>query len=715
MRTLPRLPVIAAALLLTAVAGNADQPRVALVLGGGSALGFAHVGVIQALDEAGIEADMVIGTSMGSIIGAMYACGFDATEMRTAIEAADWSALLSDARDRRALDTAERPLAGGHLLESSFSRDGISLLTGVIEGRAILQYFYRTLGEFAGVYDFDGLPVPYRAVAADLDSGERVVLSSGSLAVAMRASSAVPGVFTPIVVDGRRLVDGGVVDNLPVQVAREMGADYVIAVDVTAVGGLAEGDASRLSPIDRSIRMLIDTAARAGRPDADVTIEPDMTRFAPYEFARWAEIIEAGRQAGREALSRINLEQGVVDRFAAKNTTAESHELTSIAVSGVAETVVLPILRRAGVQIGEPAEVQMITQAVSDLYANGNVALAHYALVPSHTGVELRLSARPSDPGRLRLGVTYHERLFVDGPASVSIWGDVVLYNVTTPRSRWWTHIELIDGSSIRSTFTQPIGIPAAVEITLHVGNTHRYLTAMQPSQVYTVTRAGGRIGVAGGPPRGVRFAAGASAEWIASEPWFDDESAYQGWYAGPFASLELDTRDRSVAPDRGALLDISYRSSLTGLGAEATYHRLEGQYHQFIPMGENLTVSLRAGGLTDFDALGAGGLPRHEQCGFGGMSSFVGLPEAAILVSEYASVRAATDLRVVSFVPEVGGSLVLTGVSDLALVREQDTYRTRWGLGAGLSIVTNLVTGKLLVGYGVGPVVYVQLESSGP
>ncbi len=713
--SLLRRAAICLALVSLALPAAAEPPRVALVLSGGSALGFAHVGVIQALDEAGIEADMVVGTSMGSIVGAMYACGFDAQMMRDVIAQADWAAFFSDARDRRSLIASERPLAGGHLLETTFSRQGISLLSGLIDGRLILQYYYRTLGEFAAVYDFDELPVPYRAVTADLETGELVVIGSGSLAQAMRASSAIPGVFTPLDLNGQWLVDGGVIANLPVDVARDMGADYIIAVDVAAVAGISRDDPVQLSAIDRSIRMLMEAASRANRPHADVTIEPDLSRFVPYEFGRWDEIVDAGVAAGREAISRIDLEPGPVDRGSDPPVPFEPQTLSGIEVTGVPDAVILPVLTRAGVRPGEPADVSDITRAVDDVYATTNVELAHYALIPAAEGVVLRITARPTDPGTLRLGLTYRERLLGEAPASVSVRGDVVIDGITTPRSRWWTHVALIDGTSIRSEFRQPLGIPAAATVALEAANTHRYCTAAPPVRVYTVRSLGGQATLCAGPPRGARLSAGLAAQWVTVDPWFDSEEAYQGWFVGPRAGVHWDNRDRPAATQRGSLMRISCRSSLPPLGASATFHALEGVYHQWVPVSDAITIAARISGLTDFPALESGPLPLHEQHRFGGLSTFVGLPEESMLVSEFASLRGSADAEIMTFVPEVGGGLLLTGLGDLAFVRESDTYRFRWGVAGGLKVVTNLVSGTFVVGYGERPVVYLQLESSSP
>jgi NTE family protein len=255
---------------------DSRAPRVALVLGGGGARGFAHVGVIRVLEDARVPVELIVGTSVGSLVGAFYAGRTNSYELeRIATELDRWDLF----------DFSLAPALFG---------------TGLASG-ARLERFVR---DRAGNATFEALRIPFAAVATDLATGEAVVLRSGDLARAVRASSAIPGVFEPVEIDGRLLVDGGVVQNLPVRVAREMGADLVIAVDVTALP-----DPSRprnfVEVFLQAVNVVVHAEVERARRDADVLVAPPVGGIGFVEFDRKAEAIAAGIAAGHAAIPGI--------------------------------------------------------------------------------------------------------------------------------------------------------------------------------------------------------------------------------------------------------------------------------------------------------------------------------------------------------------------------------------------------------------------------
>jgi len=219
--------ILCLALLLPAEAG---RPKIGLALGGGGAKGAAEVGVLKVLEEAGIKPDVIVGTSIGSIVGGLYAAGYTAAELETMFQTQEWLSLLTDRNST---------LAG----EPYKTVDGVTYIfgfpvydrnaggLGVMKGNKI-EHLLDSMTVARGCTDFTQLKIPFRCVAADIRSGEEVILSEGSLSRAMRASMAIPGVFKTVDIDDHKLVDGGMLNNLPVDVCRQMGADIVIAVDL---------------------------------------------------------------------------------------------------------------------------------------------------------------------------------------------------------------------------------------------------------------------------------------------------------------------------------------------------------------------------------------------------------------------------------------------------------------------------------------------------
>ncbi|MFH2113769.1 MAG: patatin-like phospholipase family protein, partial [Spirochaetota bacterium] len=209
-----------------------ERPTVALVLEGGGALGLAHIGVITAIEALGIPVDIVVGTSMGAIVGGLYAIGYDSAGLETMAAETDWLDLFSENLPARSDPYKSRESQSRYFASVQFDRYGLRGSGGLLTGMKILTYMDCLVSGIPSPVDFDTLPRRFRAVATDISTGKAVVLRDGSIADAMRASMGIPGVFAPHRIDGLFLMDGGIVDNLPVDVARDLGADVVIAVDL---------------------------------------------------------------------------------------------------------------------------------------------------------------------------------------------------------------------------------------------------------------------------------------------------------------------------------------------------------------------------------------------------------------------------------------------------------------------------------------------------
>jgi len=246
---------------------------VGLALSGGAARGFAHIGVVKVLQQNEIPIGYVTGTSVGSIVGALFCGGYGWQEMLDIAEALKWQELVS-------------PTLSGMGLVSS-------------------KKLERFMGELLGELDFDELEIPFRAVAVDISRGEEVVFSSGSVARAVRASSAVPGIFEPLVVDDRALVDGGVLNNLPVALARDMGARKVIAVDLNADRADVAQPVNLLDVTLRSFVMLLNASSTDGREDADVLIQPELDEFSYHDLSAADELVKRGEEAATKVLKKL--------------------------------------------------------------------------------------------------------------------------------------------------------------------------------------------------------------------------------------------------------------------------------------------------------------------------------------------------------------------------------------------------------------------------
>jgi NTE family protein len=303
-------------LCLLLVLGAGARKKVALVLGGGGAKGAAQVGVLKYIEKSGVSIDMVVGTSIGSVVGGLYCAGYSAEEMDRIFRSQEWIDLFTDgfSIDNFLSKTVDSPKSALDKLAGLLDVKSMVKNYGIVKGDSIVGFLSRLIEEKGGAPSWD----TYRAVAVDLKAMDEVVLRSGSMPMAMRASMAIPLVFRPVQQDGMLLADGGVLNNLPVDVARNMGADIVIAVDLTQnkpddyqpAGGLMEKDyvkklLERLPWANWVINRPDREKYGQNVKDADLYINPKLEDCSVTSFAKVDYMIAQGEKAGKKALRKL--------------------------------------------------------------------------------------------------------------------------------------------------------------------------------------------------------------------------------------------------------------------------------------------------------------------------------------------------------------------------------------------------------------------------
>ena len=279
------------------------RPRIGLTLSGGGAKGLAHIGILKAIDSAGLKIDYVTGTSMGSIIGALYAVGYSADSILKITRGINWDLILSNQSSMRGLIMEEKNEYGRYDVELPWVNHWFRLGTGVIEGQELWLKFAELFRPVCEVKDFSKFSIPFKCVATDVSSGEAVVLDSGEIVSALRASMAIPGFFTAVGYNGRKLVDGGVVRNFPVKDVKEMGADIVIGSNVS-------GPLLSQEKVTNPIQVLLQIAffreaedTRTQIPLVDIYVHHSLEKFSMSSFSQASDILEAGLEEGVKALN----------------------------------------------------------------------------------------------------------------------------------------------------------------------------------------------------------------------------------------------------------------------------------------------------------------------------------------------------------------------------------------------------------------------------
>jgi NTE family protein len=396
-------------------AADDSRPKIGLALSGGGARGGAHVGVLRALEELQIPVDYIAGTSMGAIIGGLYAAGYSAAEIETILAETDWDKGLTDKPARKDRTMRKKELEAQFLIpyRVGFNGGKLQLPLGVIEGQHLDQIFHRMLLPVVGISDFDLLPIPFRAVATDLVTGEEVILSGGSLPDSLRASMSVPGVFSPVRLDDRLLVDGGMANNLPISVVREMGADIVIAVDISTPLLTEEQLTSVLSVTEQLSGFLTrrNTEAQIATLDQqDILIIPELGEFSSGDFEEAVEIVHLGYEATMN--SEAQLSSLADENLSALTPIGEQqtpeHVIDFIELDNDSELHDEIIRSRLAIELGKPVDMDALDQSVDRIYSLDVFESVTYDLTENEegqSGILIHAQPRAWGPNYLQFGL----------------------------------------------------------------------------------------------------------------------------------------------------------------------------------------------------------------------------------------------------------------------------------------------------------------------
>lgn len=403
---------------------QAQPPKVGLVLSGGGARGFAHIGILKMLDSLEIPVDYVAGTSMGGIIGALYATGYSGRDIETLVSGIDWNEVFTDNPTRNQLPFIQKKWTGKYQME--FGLQGIRPLppSGLIYGQNILLTFSGLTFPYESITDFTQLPIPFHCVAVNIVTGEEVVLKRGSLAKAMRATMSIPSAFSPVQWGDSLLVDGGMVNNLPVDVVNEMGADIVIAVDVGRSPSTREQLNSAVAILNQSITMAGIHRWRENVQSADVYIRPDLGDYSLTDFSddKIPGILKSGDNAARKNKDRLDsLKRRLFPQPNPNIRTGryypnpliprEEQTIYGISIYGNEHLPFLYIYQFLGIRPTEVLDVDQLNRRIMDMYGLGYFENIHYEVEPrGDNRVQLNIHVKESQQQKIRFGLRYDDK-----------------------------------------------------------------------------------------------------------------------------------------------------------------------------------------------------------------------------------------------------------------------------------------------------------------
>jgi NTE family protein len=581
-----------------AAVSGAERPSVGLVLSGGGARGGAHIGVLKALEELRVPVDYVAGTSIGAVVGGFYVSGMTVADLEQLIESLEWETAFLNVTPRQLKSFRRKRDDDSFLVNQKPGlNDGeFELPIGLVQGQVIDMIISRETLRASQVDNFDQLSIPFRAVAGDIVTGEPVVLRSGSLARAIRASMSIPAVLSPMEIDGRLLVDGGIAMNLPVEVARDMGADVIIAVDISSDLLGRETLRSVLDITSQLTNLLTRNGAlqqRAKLTDDDFILVPQFAEdLTSLEFARMHETIQTGYDAvmqNRDALARLALPEEQYEAHLAARRDPRMRDLPVVEFvrlendGPVADSVVEA--RLGAIEIGEPLDVDAVEQAMNTVYGLDYYQNVRYGLVREDgtTGIELELDARAWGPNYLQLGMEYSSAANSD-----SLFGLAASYLSTAinPLGGEWRATAVIgDEPALIADMYRPMGPKGlyfyAPSLNLQSTQFNVYegderITEAQLREA-TLEFAVGRELLTWGEYRfGLRAARGSFNLRVGDPSFISQDDFRRGEFFGRFS---VDTMDSVAFPREGTRTMIEWRASrqqlLELLGADADFDQL--------------------------------------------------------------------------------------------------------------------------------------------
>ena len=588
--------------------------RTALVLSGGAARGAAHIGVLRVLEELDVQVDLVLGTSMGAVIGGLWAAGLSADELTAALSGVDWVEAFSDRPPRRFRAYRRKQDERGLRLRArvGLDRGGISLPLGLLQGEGLTFTLRTMLLPLDPPESFDDLPTPFRAVATDLETGEVVVLDSGDLVKAIRASMSIPGVFAPVEIGGRLLVDGGVADNLPVDVARALGAERLIVVDISS--DLLPREKLR-SVVDVSGQILtLVTYANTKRQleslgPGDVLLEPDLGDLGSASFAKSREISELGEAAARAATDRLLAVRAASGAERTSSRAARIRRLDpegllvrDVTVSTDSRLSPRAVTSRVETREGQPLDLEILESDLRSIYGLELFESVDFDLDRHDQVVDLEIDVRERSWGTdlLSLGLELQDDLRSSSSFDLRLRHTAGLINRLGAeiRSDLWIGETQLLAFELYQPLGRHGGFFVAPRLQAREESTSELIDGLAVPRIRLARNGGGLdLGRALGNCCELRLGVDWSRVQSERDPDRPRISLSDGGIRLRFAA---DTLDNVDFPSSGLLASASYRSTLNAFAPEIDNRILAGQLLQAFRVG-SVRLGLGLELATDF------------------------------------------------------------------------------------------------------------------
>ena len=688
------------------------RPIIGLALGGGSARGMAHAGVLQWLEEHHIPVDRIAGNSTGALMGASYATGLSAEEIKTLLRTADWDTILRPdipyplKSYRRKEDDRDYSVK----LEAGL-RHGLRLQSGINPGHHLSLMVSRILLPYSGVSNFDDLPIPFRCVATDLEKGEIVVFDRGPIAPAVRASMSLPGTYDPVRLNGRLFADGGILNNVPVDVAKSMGADVVIAVRVgpkpeekvpETIGGIA----------NRSITLMMQALERPRLRRAEVVILPDTEGLTAADFRKSDEFAIRGYRAAeaqKEALLPLALDDEAWKAYRAGLEARKKpgrEPVTFVEVNGVSDGAGAQISQHLIRHIGTNPKADDIEADINLIIGLGRYASATYGrkVIGDTVGLGIQIRDKSYAPPFVRFALDVNNE---DKDVSLSLGSRITMMDVTGLGSEWRFDGSVGSTLALGTELYQPLGGERPVHGGAFLSPRARYVRTSENLYrdgdlvaIYSRQRAGAGLDLGWNSGGSTRFRAGYDIAYLRNTTTVGDPPlpTISGTEQALRTRFDYDGRDAAYLAGRGVRLTGTAQWFLEAPDAPGKFGLVDGSFLVAHPVGGEKVLSLAVEGGASF----GGDPPMLYQFTLGGPFRLGAYPTYAFRGPQYLLGSITYKVPVGSLPKLLGGRMYVETVIESGSVFESlDRARFKSSFTAGFA--SDTLIGPLFVGASVG------------
>lgn len=587
--------------------GQKEKPKIGLVLSGGGAKGLAHIGFLKVMEEVGIYPDYIAGTSMGSIVGALYAIGYSADSLEKIATNANWNFLLGDQISRRNLTLEEKEDEDRFFVSFPIKENRILIPSGVINGHNIENLLNALCAPVYETRDFSEFRIPFMCVATDIETGEEVLFNSGYLPKILRASMSIPSIFNPVLLDNKLLVDGGVVNNFPVARLKEMGADIIIGVDVGFQYYSKDELTSMVRIIEQAVFFYGEELNEYNKSLADILIEPDLAGYNATSFNSADTIIAIGEREARKfvpALRKLADSLDIIryERILTHQTPEmDSLLLTEIRVKGLNQVSAKLFTGKLQLEILSRVSPQQINEAMERLYSSLYFEKVSYEIEPLDHGVRLIVTVEESRGGQFRVGLHY------DTYFRSSMLLNTTFRNLLLDGSKLSASIGLGENPFFQASFFKNNGwrpgyginfVRSRFDVFTYEGGRRTSSLNYIETRFQLFTQSIFRNSYAMG--------AGVEYESVRLRPRINPIEGFEGStdnYLNYYGFIKMDSYDNASYPTRGLKLDIMTKL-ITNAESEPSVF-LSARFSKAYNLGDRITlISHINGGAADGDSI---------------------------------------------------------------------------------------------------------------